>query len=109
MSHISQRPLFLEPGALNVSKLDYSAKMDMKFRRIVNKAMERAGVKDLDDKASFIEWAIGKDYKTVPYQDWPARLTDRVKLIGIWNQPVVLIIQAAAEIWKRKRIVVGMN
>lgn len=105
---IGRRAVF--NGGLNISKLSEDAAKDAQFRKIVNQAMEHSGVRDMDDKALFMNWALGDDYKMLPYQDWPARISERTRLIGMtMHTSVYQVIRAAAELWKQKRIMVGMN
>ena len=70
--------------------------------------MEDQGIRDIDDKCDFIKWAIGTDFANLPYQKWPYRLADRVKLLNInMHSSIYWVIRSAAEIWKRKRLVIG--
>ena len=96
-------------GGLNLTALGEAANRDAKFRAIVNRAMEDSGVRDIDDKCDFMLWAVGEGYKDLPYQEWPFAIADRVKLIGVSpSSSVYDVISAAAQIWKRKRLVISV-
>lgn len=95
---------------LNVSEFGRVNQKMAKFRQIINRAMLHQGLDDLDQRADFIQWAIGDDYATLAPQDWPARITDRAKLRGIdQNASVYIVISAAVQIFLQKKVIVGSN
>ena len=92
----------------NMSKMQRDFYKDLEFRMLVNKALEEADVRDMDDKEDCIKWMIGEDYGTLEYQFWPYRITENTKIVGIdAGTPVKALIRAAASLWKEKRILIG--
>lgn len=104
---------------------DWSLK-EAKFRRIVKKAMIAEDIIIIDDQLAFINWLIGPDYGEIPYmiqnkeeiyrqtkeipEDWISRIQTRGKLVNVGPRSSVYdVIRAAAQIYKSKRILVGMN
>ena len=97
-----------KPG-IDMGHVHDSALRDAQFRRIVKKAMVHERLTSLDHQASFIEWAIGPDYKDVDYQNWPDRIRDRTSLLVDVKQSVYLVIRAACQLFKSKRMMVGIR
>lgn len=92
---------------LNLSHLDRSARKDMKFRKLVARAMNESGLRTIEEMEDFLGWAIGEDYQVVPYQEWPLRIMRNCKLLGISEMsPVKEVVRAAVEIWKHNRILI---
>jgi len=95
---------------LNVSEFSRQNQKVAKFRQIVNNAMLHGGLDDIDQRAEFIHWAIGDDYAKLPPQDWPQRISERARLLDINSfTSVYLVISAAVQVFKQKKIIVGMN
>jgi hypothetical protein len=110
MSVIQKIKASFDGEYLNMSRMDRESARETKFRKIVNSAMEEENVIDIDDKSAFMNWAIGSDYATTPYQEWPLRISSNVSLVGIDRMsPVKAVIRAACQIWKQKRIFVGVH
>lgn len=93
----------------DLQRVVLEAKKHATFRRIFGRALDHEGIQDLDQMAEFTKWAIGDDYQMLPYEQWPDRIKARTRLIVDGSMSVYEVIRAAAQVFKRKKVIVGMN
>lgn len=100
-----------EEDAIDFDRLYRDSQREAQFRRIVAKALNDARLETLDEREEFIAYAIGNDYKELPYQFWPERLQNNLSMIVHGGTSVYQAIKDAAREWKNKRIILpaGMN
>lgn len=75
------------------------------FRQMVLKGLKMAGVKLNAEAEDILEWAVGKDWKTINPPDWSERIMRNTRLI-VTREPVFAVIQCVAELYRRKKPII---
>ena len=80
-----------------------------KFWGIVQRAFKDAGI-PFEQAEEIMRWAVGDDYKTLPFESWCERMKQRLKFprhADIYNATVYSTFRAVCQIWKESRPIYG--